>query len=160
MTLLKLCEQKIRNRTVTDKEIEYVQLWTGTTDFEIDLGRDALEEFNYNKWRVKECLDARNEITENIDIDIITALSLIELISKQNSASVTRPATISNDPIDPAHYNQFKIEPIVFINGNDLNFNRGNVIKYVCRAGLKGDAIEDLNKAKQYIDFEIRRLTE
>lgn len=40
-----------------------------------------------------------------------------------------------------------------------FNFNRGNVIKYVWRAGAKGDEIEDLRKARQYLDFEIDRLT-
>ena len=39
-----------------------------------------------------------------------------------------------------------------------FNFNLGNVIKYVWRAGQKGDAIEDLRKARQYLDFELRRL--
>lgn len=42
-----------------------------------------------------------------------------------------------------------------------FNFNRGNVIKYVWRAGAKGDGakeIEDLKKARQYLDFEIARL--
>lgn len=41
-----------------------------------------------------------------------------------------------------------------------FNFNRGNVIKYVWRAGAKGDEVEDLRKARQYLDFEIARLTE
>lgn len=41
----------------------------------------------------------------------------------------------------------------------EFNFNIGNVIKYVWRCGLKGhDAIDDLKKAKDYIDFEIQRL--
>lgn len=42
-----------------------------------------------------------------------------------------------------------------------FNFNRGNTIKYVWRAGTKGDAaqeIEDLNKARKYLEFEILRL--
>lgn len=41
-----------------------------------------------------------------------------------------------------------------------LNFNRGNVIKYVWRAGKKDPSktIEDLKKAREYIDFEIARL--
>lgn len=33
----------------------------------------------------------------------------------------------------------------------------GNAIKYLWRAGLKGDAVEDLKKAKWYIDREITR---
>ena len=35
---------------------------------------------------------------------------------------------------------------------------RADVIKYVWRAGLKGDAIEDLRKARWMLDREIRRL--
>lgn len=39
-----------------------------------------------------------------------------------------------------------------------FNFNRGNAIKYLWRAGAKGDAVEDLRKAAKYIEFEIARL--
>ena len=56
----------------------------------------------------------------------------------------------------PKHY-QAKIEPIEFIYIWDLNFNLGNVIKYVCRAGKKDKSktIEDLEKAKFYLEYEI-----
>jgi hypothetical protein len=40
-----------------------------------------------------------------------------------------------------------------------FNFCLGNAIKYIWRADLKGHDIEDLQKAKQYIDFEIDRRT-
>jgi len=39
-----------------------------------------------------------------------------------------------------------------------MNFCCGNAIKYVWRAGLKGDAVEDLRKAIKYLEFEIERL--
>ncbi len=39
-----------------------------------------------------------------------------------------------------------------------MNFCRGNAMKYLWRAGEKGDEIEDLKKARWYIDREIRRL--
>jgi hypothetical protein len=39
-----------------------------------------------------------------------------------------------------------------------MNFCRGNAIKYIWRAGLKGDAIEDLRKARWYLDREIARM--
>ena len=41
-----------------------------------------------------------------------------------------------------------------------FNFNRGNAIKYLWRAGNKNPEkeIEDLQKARQYIDFEIARV--
>ncbi|MFI6682588.1 DUF3310 domain-containing protein [Streptomyces sp. NPDC050485] len=41
-----------------------------------------------------------------------------------------------------------------------LNFPIGNAIKYLWRADLKGRAIEDLEKAKTYIDIEIKRREE
>lgn len=39
-----------------------------------------------------------------------------------------------------------------------LNFCLGNAVKYIWRAGLKGDALEDLKKARFYLDREIARL--
>ena len=39
-----------------------------------------------------------------------------------------------------------------------LNFNRGNVVKYVWRAGKKDDLVQELKKARWYLDDEIKRL--
>lgn len=39
-----------------------------------------------------------------------------------------------------------------------MNFCLGNAMKYIWRAGLKGDALEDLEKARWYLDREIARL--
>lgn len=38
-----------------------------------------------------------------------------------------------------------------------MGFCLGNAVKYIWRADLKGAALEDLRKAKQYLDFEIAR---
>jgi hypothetical protein len=50
------------------------------------------------------------------------------------------------------HYKRLAIQPIDFIQANNLNFCEGNVVKYLCRHRLKGGA-EDLRKAKHYIDL-------
>lgn len=56
----------------------------------------------------------------------------------------------------PAHYVEGrKYEPKDVIRDWKLNFNLGNVIKYVSRAGRKDSKIVDLEKAKQYLQFEI-----
>jgi hypothetical protein len=55
----------------------------------------------------------------------------------------------------PPHYKAGGIEVIDFIEAKDLNFRLGNVIKYVSRAGKKGDPIEDLEKALWYLQREI-----
>jgi hypothetical protein len=70
-----------------------------------------------------------------------------------------------NDSVDhPSHYNSLPatcecgkhIECIQVV--RHMNFNLGNVIKYLWRAGLKdGDEIEDLKKARWYLDDEIKR---
>lgn len=39
-----------------------------------------------------------------------------------------------------------------------LNFNLGNVLKYIWRAGKKDNELEDLEKAKYYIEREIERI--
>ena len=41
-----------------------------------------------------------------------------------------------------------------------LNFNRGNVIKYLARAGKKQDELQDLRKALDYLQREIEHLEE
>lgn len=59
----------------------------------------------------------------------------------------------------PEHY-QGKIEVIDYIEAYKFNFNLGNVIKYVSRAGKKDteSVIEDLSKAQWYLNREIERL--
>lgn len=57
----------------------------------------------------------------------------------------------------PEHYTRYKIEPITFIMENDLPFAAGNIIKYVCRWDAK-DGIQDLKKARRYLDMWIAKL--
>ena len=59
----------------------------------------------------------------------------------------------------PAHYTQ-GIECMDYIESHKLNYARGNIIKYVTRAGLKDASkeVEDLEKARWYLDREIERV--
>jgi len=58
----------------------------------------------------------------------------------------------------PKHYNSHPsgIECITVV--RHMNFNRGNAIKYLWRAGDKENELEDLKKAAWYIADEIKRL--
>jgi len=60
----------------------------------------------------------------------------------------------------PSHYCFGKYEPVKVIQDWKLDFCLGNVIKYVARAGRKegNSIIQDLEKAKQYLEFEIENL--
>lgn len=63
-----------------------------------------------------------------------------------------------NDPINPQHYQDGGIQPIDYIEAKNLNFHLGNAVKYISRAGKKGDKLEDLRKAQWYIAREIERV--
>ena len=58
----------------------------------------------------------------------------------------------------PSHYNQGKYEAIDVIEDWKLNFNLGNTVKYISRAGHKDDIIQDLKKSLWYLQREIERL--
>jgi len=65
-----------------------------------------------------------------------------------------------SDPVShPSHYTQHPSGVECIAIAKHMNFCLGNAIKYIWRAGLKSDnAIQDLEKARQYLDFEIERL--
>ena len=59
----------------------------------------------------------------------------------------------------PPHYTVGGIEVIDFIEAKQLNFNLGNVVKYLSRAGEKdSDPLQDLQKARWYLNREIARV--
>ena len=65
--------------------------------------------------------------------------------------------TEEKNNIRPDHYGCSKIDVIDFCQANNLDFMQGNVIKYVFRYKNK-NGLEDLEKAKEYIDRMIENL--
>ena len=64
-----------------------------------------------------------------------------------------------NDPVNhPKHYTSHPSGVECIEITEHLNFCIGNAIKYLWRAGLKGEQVEDLRKARWYIDREITRI--
>jgi hypothetical protein len=65
------------------------------------------------------------------------------------------------DPVNhPNHYGgaDNPYEAIKVVEAWSLGFHLGSVVKYISRAGKKGDALEDLKKARWYLDREIANL--
>lgn len=59
----------------------------------------------------------------------------------------------------PLHYTAGRTyEPKDVIRDWGLNFNLGSALKYIARAGRKGNTVEDLEKAREYLAFEIEAL--
>lgn len=67
--------------------------------------------------------------------------------------------TYMDDKINhPKHYCEGrKYEPIDIIEDWGLGMHAGNAVKYISRAGRKGDAIEDLEKARWYVDRYVQK---
>ena len=62
-----------------------------------------------------------------------------------------------NDAVNPAYYKEHPSGVECIKVTEHMNFCLGNAVKYIWRAGLKDDAIQDLEKAVWYIKREIER---
>lgn len=71
----------------------------------------------------------------------------------------TSPKAEPKDNVNhPSHYKTGGIETIDFIEAKSLNYNLGNVVKYITRADHKGNKLEDLKKGAWYLLREIKSL--
>ena len=107
-----------------------------------------------------EELKDNNVYTEDIMEKIKDEIHrIVELFDKKPELA-SKSSNVSSTLSRPAHYggedNPF--EAIKIIHHYNLNFNLGNIIKYTLRCGKKDEAIKELEKIKQYADFEIQRL--
>jgi len=77
-----------------------------------------------------------------------------------NGTATTKGKEHMTDIVNhPPHYKDGGIETIDFIEAKRFNYNLGNVIKYLTRAGKKSECpIEDLKKAQWYLSREISNL--
>lgn len=95
-----------------------------------------------------------------IDISMPGTEEVLRLYTEGGSPTETAQ---THDPVNhPSHYTAYKGLEIIDLT-EQMNFNRGNAVKYIARAGLKGAGdkeIEDLEKANWYISREIQRLRE
>ena len=65
---------------------------------------------------------------------------------------------MKHDPVNhPKHYTEHPSGVECIEITEHMNFCVGNAIKYLWRAGLKGEQVEDLRKARWYIDREIEK---
>jgi hypothetical protein len=82
------------------------------------------------------------------------------IIHDKLASTTNEPLPLPPKKVDvvnsPAHYTWLKGLEVIDIT-EQLSFNLGNVIKYTLRADHKGKALEDLRKAKWYLEREILR---
>ena len=79
-------------------------------------------------------------------------VTLANMVAKTLEETEVKTVELKEDVINhPSHYTRGKIEVIDFIEDQQLPYHLGNVIKYIARAGYKGDKLEDLKKARWYL---------
>ena len=107
---------------------------------------------------VKENAEAIEELVKlgGVQAVVESALALPDVPRKPKKAKQT---IISSDAINsPSHYTSGGIETIDFIEAKELDYNLGNVIKYITRAEKKGRKLEDLKKAQWYLNRAVSNL--
>lgn len=112
------------------------------------------------------------EIAKKVNCPITTVYTTLSAWRKRNHgieivknldrvyntvAVVTSNTSIEDAVNHPAHYKIGGIETIDFIEAKKLNYNLGNVVKYIARADHKGLRKQDLEKAKWYLEREIAK---
>jgi len=106
----------------------------------------VFEKVGYTKPKTR-MLNAIEETKAAMDALGIDKKPKLRMMSRENFQD-----TVNHPP----HYRAGGVETIDFIEAKDLNYRLGNVVKYVSRAGKKAtDPIEDLKKARWYLDREI-----
>lgn len=103
-----------------------------------------------------ECLPKYSKVPKKKDAQTI-AEKVVQTIEEKEVKTVELPKK-EDDINHPSHYTRGKIEVIDFIEDQQLPYHLGNVIKYIARAGHKGDKLEDLKKARWYLDRYINEV--
>ena len=105
-----------------------------------------------------ECLPKYSKVPKKKEVDVTLAnmaakkkevdVTLANMVAKTLEEPEVKTVELKEDVINhPSHYTRGKIEVIDFIEDQQLPYHLGNVIKYVARAGHKGDKLEDLKKS-------------
>lgn len=92
---------------------------------------------------------------------LVVAYKLLLLV--RNSRIPNRKVawlTRGGDEVEqPSHYSRLVPQPLDVIEAWKLDHHSACVVKYVARAGHKGDAVTDLRKAQKYLERRIAMLT-
>lgn len=103
-----------------------------------------------------ECLPKYSKVPKKKEETVQTiAEKIVKAIEESEVKAVPKNEDVINHP---SHYTRGNIEVIDFIEDQQLPYHLGNVIKYIARAGHKGDKLEDLKKARWYLDRYINEV--
>lgn len=87
-----------------------------------------------------------------------TQYKVYMLTSGKSAKRLIKSSSGDDNVNHPAHYKAGGIETIDFIEAKGLDYHLGNVVKYITRSDLKGNKLEDLQKAQWYLNRAISKL--
>jgi hypothetical protein len=99
---------------------------------------------------------AKDDITNLTDEQVSRLVANLNKSKQRMQSSQIEMIEPQADPVNhPPHYKAGGIETIDFIEAKKLNYNLGNVVKYITRSDLKGNRKQDLEKALWYLNREL-----
>jgi hypothetical protein len=118
-------------------------------------------------WKFKERMEGTRPTTRDEKISNPSVYETIAVMSsdkpitqESNSPRIVEAHYPTEDSVNhPSHYKTGGIETIDFIEAKGLNYHLGNVVKYITRADHKGERLENLLKARWYLNREIAKST-
>jgi len=112
----------------------------------------------YEAKRTQEQVDKYWQAVGEVQKAGLSSARIAELTAQAGKPKARMEGNRGDAVEHPAHYKVGGIETIDFIEAKKLNYNIGNVIKYLTRADYKGNKLEDLRKAQWYLTREISML--
>ena len=112
---------------------------------------------NFTKGNIYEVVEKKSNVTCFIDDN-----SQLYYVHKDDLQTDFKDLQLANDikvnyEIVPSYYDNKQGYDVIDISKHyNLNFNRGNILKYVIRAGKKDNELQDLKKALDYLQREIK----
>jgi DNA-directed RNA polymerase specialized sigma subunit len=142
-----------------NRQYVYTVLWKANTSTKVKKHRKVVKKLG----RPRKVTEASDNLKRLVDEYKATKANWKQmgLFSSNVSAlkGVAAIEPLKADPVNhPEHYKVGGIETIDFIEAKKLNYNIGNVVKYLTRADHKGNKLEDLRKAQWYLTREINAL--
>jgi hypothetical protein len=111
--------------------------------------------FNISKGRMKSNAEIRDKLAT---LPTVRTHPVTGKLLMQGGADIV--TTHHTDMVNnPPHYTTGGVETIDFIEAKKLDYNLGNVVKYITRADHKGDKYEDLCKARWYLNRAIANVS-
>ena len=134
---------KTNNNREEDYSSVFGKLRNLIEDGRVDLANGLADEIEKNEEKTAE---------EAVDNAVKSAYEEFEKNVKKSEWSCKPNLDMINSP---SYYQGHKFEVIDIIEDFDLNFRKGNALKYLLRAGNTDDYVQDLKKAIWYLNREI-----